>query len=74
MTVLLLKVNQPELYGVAKVNGLKKITTIKEKPKKFISDLAITGLYFFDNKAVEYSKKLKPSKRGELEITDLLKI
>ncbi len=45
---------------------------IKEKPKKFISDLAITGLYFFDNSVVKYSKNLKPSKRGELEITDLL--
>ena len=46
---------------------------MKEKPKKFFSDYAITGLYFFDNKVVDYSKKLKPSKRGELEITDLLK-
>ena len=45
---------------------------IIEKPKKYFSDLAITGLYFFDNKVIEYSKKLKPSKRGELEITDLL--
>ena len=71
--VILHKVLKPELYGVAKVNNLKKITTIKEKPKKFISDLAITGLYFFDNKVVKYSKLLKPSKRGELEITDLLK-
>jgi glucose-1-phosphate thymidylyltransferase len=71
--VVLHKVLKPELYGVAKVNHLKKITTIKEKPKKFISDLAITGLYFFDNKVVKYSKLLKPSKRGELEITDLLK-
>ena len=70
--VILHKVQKPELYGVAKVNNLKKITSIKEKPKKFISDLAITGLYFFDNKVVEYSKKLKPSKRGELEIIDLL--
>ena len=70
--VILHKVQKPELYGVAKVNNLKKITSIKEKPKKFISDLAITGLYFFDNKVVKYSKKLKPSKRGELEIIDLL--
>jgi len=71
--VILHKVPKPELFGVAKVNILKKITSIKEKPKKFLSDLAITGLYFFDNKVVEYAKKLKPSKRGELEITDLLK-
>jgi glucose-1-phosphate thymidylyltransferase len=71
--VVLHKVQKPELYGVAKVNSSKRIMAIKEKPKKFLSNLAITGLYFFDNKVVEYSKKLKPSKRGELEITDLLK-
>jgi len=71
--VILYKVSNPELFGVAKLNKSKKITTIKEKPKKFTSDLAITGLYFFDNKVVKYAKSLKPSKRGELEITDLLK-
>ena len=71
--IILHKVPKPELFGIAKVNSLKKITAIKEKPKKFLSDLAITGLYFFDNQVVEYAKKLKPSKRGELEITDLLK-
>ena len=71
--VLLHKVNRPELYGVAKVKK-NKVVSIKEKPKKFFSDLAITGLYFFDNKVINYAKKLKPSKRGELEITDLLKI
>ena len=71
--IILHKVPKPELFGIAKVNSLKKITTIKEKPKKFLSNNAITGLYFFDNKVVQYSKKLKPSKRGELEITDLLK-
>ncbi len=70
--VLLHKVSKPELYGVAKVNNKNKITKIVEKPKKFISDLAITGLYFFDNKVIDFAKKLKPSKRGELEITDLL--
>ena len=64
---------KPELFGVVKLNKLNKITLIKEKPKKFISDLAITGLYFFDNKVIKYAKSLKPSKRGELEITDLLK-
>jgi len=70
--VLLHKVTKPELFGVAKINNKKKIISIKEKPKKYISDWAITGLYFFDNKVVEYSKKLKPSKRGEIEIIDLL--
>ena len=70
--VLLHKINKPELFGVAKINNKKKIISIKEKPKKYISDLAITGLYFFDNKVVDYSKKLKPSKRGEIEIVDLL--
>jgi len=70
--VLLYKVSNPENYGVAKINKNNKILSIKEKPKKFFSDLAITGLYFFDKKVVNYSKKLKPSKRGEVEITDLL--
>jgi len=70
--VFLYKVSNPESYGVAKINSNNKILSIKEKPKKHFSDLAITGLYFFDKKVVEYSKKLKPSKRGEIEITDLL--
>ena len=66
------KVQNPELFGVAKIDKNKKIISIKEKPKKFISNDAITGLYFFDKKVVNYAKKLKPSKRGELEIIDLL--
>ena len=70
--VLLHRVSKPERFGVAKIVG-KKIKVIKEKPKKFISDLAITGLYFFDNKVSSYAKSLRPSKRGELEIVDLLK-
>ncbi len=70
--IILHKVTRPELFGVAKVNNKNKILTIKEKPKKFISDNAITGLYFFDNKVIKFSKELKPSKRKELEITDLL--
>ncbi len=70
--VLLYKVLSPEKYGVVKLKN-KKIVSINEKPRKFISNLAITGLYFFDNKVVQYSKELKPSKRKELEITDLLK-
>ena len=70
--VVLHQVQKPELFGVAKVNKNNKIIAIKEKPKKFLSDLAITGLYFFDNNVIKYSKKLRPSKRGEFEITDLL--
>ncbi len=70
--ILLHKVRNPELFGVAKVDKRKKITHLKEKPKKFLSNDAITGLYFFDNKVINYSKKLKPSKRGEIEIIDLL--
>ena len=69
--VFLHKVNSPEKYGVAKIKK-NKIISIKEKPKKYFSDFAITGLYFFDKNVVRYSKELKPSKRGELEITDLL--
>ena len=72
--VILHKVIKPELFGVAKTTKNGKIISIKEKPKKYVSDLAITGLYFFDKNVVEYAKKLKPSSRNELEITDLLKI
>ena len=72
-TIMLHKVNRPERYGVAKIKK-NKIINLKEKPQKFYSDLAVTGLYFFDNNVVKYTKTLKPSKRGELEITDLLKI
>ena len=70
--IVLHKVSKPELYGVAKINSKKKVILIKEKPKKYISDLAITGLYFFDNSVVKFAKELKPSKRGELEIVDLI--
>ncbi len=71
--IFLKKVNKPENYGIAKISK-NSIEKILEKPKKFISDQAITGLYFFDNKVYKYAKTLKPSKRGELEITDLLNI
>ncbi len=71
--VFLHKVSKPELYGVAKINNRNKIIGIKEKPKKYYSDYAITGLYYFDNKVIKYAKNLKPSKRNEIEITDLLK-
>tara|TARA_B100000963_G_scaffold317693_1_gene298273 strand:+ start:2816 stop:3682 length:867 start_codon:yes stop_codon:yes gene_type:complete len=72
--IILHRVLNPELFGVAKVNKKNKILNIIEKPKKYISNLAVTGLYFFDKKVVEYSKQLKPSSRKELEIVDLLKI
>ena len=70
--VLLHSVQKPELFGIAKLNSNNEIIQIEEKPKKFISNYAITGLYFFDNNVVKYAKKLKPSKRGELEILDLI--
>jgi glucose-1-phosphate thymidylyltransferase len=72
--VVLHKVQKPEAFGVAKINSKNKIIIIKEKPKKFISDLAITGLYFFDKNVSRYAKTLKPSNRNELEIVDLLNI
>ena len=70
--IILHKVNKPELYGVAKIDKRNKVLKIKEKPKKFLSDLAITGLYFFDKNVVKFAKQLIPSKRGELEIVDLI--
>jgi len=66
-------VSNPSQYGVAKINKKNKILKIVEKPKKYFSNLAITGLYFFDKHVVEYAKNLKPSKRNEIEIVDLLK-
>ena len=70
--ILVHPVNKPELYGVANLNKKNKIVSLKEKPKKSKSNLAVTGLYFFDNKVINFSKSLKPSKRNELEIIDLL--
>ena len=70
--ILVHPVKKPELYGVASIGKKKNILSLKEKPKKSKSNLAVTGLYFFDNKVIELSKTLKPSKRNELEIIDLL--
>ena len=70
--VILHPVRNPSAYGVASINKKNKITKIIEKPKKFFSNLAVTGLYFFDNKVVNYTNNLKPSKRKEVEIVDLL--
>ena len=71
-SVLLHPVKNPSLYGIASITKKNKIVKIIEKPKKHFSNLAITGLYFFDNKVINYSKNLKPSKRKEIEIVDLL--
>ena len=70
--VFLHPVKNPSLYGVATINKQKKIISIIEKPKKTKSNLAVTGLYFFDNKVIDLSKSLRPSKRKEIEIVDLL--
>ena len=70
--IFLHPVNNPKLYGVAVVDKKDKITELAEKPKKPKTNLAVTGLYFFDNKVISLSKKLKPSKRKEIEIIDLL--
>ena len=73
--IILHNVQNPDLFGVAKINNKnKKIIKIVEKPKKFISNYAITGLYFFDKNVVNFAKKIKPSKRGELEIIDLINL
>jgi len=66
-------VSNPSHYGVVKINKKNKILKIIEKPKKYLSNFAITGLYFFDSNVVKYTDSLKPSKRNEIEIVDLLK-
>lgn len=72
-TIFVYPVKNPSNYGVVEVSEKNKIKKISEKPKKFKSNLAITGLYFFDKRVVNFSEKLKPSSRNELEITDLIK-
>ena len=72
--IFLHPVINPSLYGVATINKQKKVIKLIEKPKKTKSNLAVTGLYIFDNDVINYTKKLKPSGRGELEIVDLLNI
>jgi len=72
-TIFTYKVKRPELYGVAEVDDDGNLINIIEKPKTFISDKAVVGLYIFRNIAIDISKKLKPSTRGELEIVDLIR-
>ena len=72
-TIFLYPVKNPTQYGVVELDKINKIKKISEKPKKTNSNLAITGLYLFNSKVVKLSEKLKPSKRNELEITDLIK-
>ncbi len=64
-------VKDPERYGVAEVDGEGKVVSIEEKPAKARSNLAVTGLYFYDNTVVDVARDLTPSPRGELEITDV---
>ena len=67
-------VSDPERYGILELANNEEIVGIEEKPQHPKSNLAITGLYFLDENASEFSRKLKPSSRGEIEITDLLKL
>ena len=70
-TVFAYHVSDPERYGVAEFNRDGRVISIEEKPAKPRSQWAVTGLYFYDDKVVDYAANLKPSARGELEITDL---
>ena len=70
-TIFAYHVNNPEQYGVAEFDARNRVIDIEEKTKNPKSNFVVTGLYFYDNNATEYAKRIKPSARGELEITDL---
>lgn len=73
-TIFAYHVQDPERYGVAEFDECGKVISLEEKPIQPKSNYAVTGLYFYDSKVCEYAKQIKPSKRGELEITDLNRI
>ncbi|MBT4369217.1 MAG: glucose-1-phosphate thymidylyltransferase RfbA [Candidatus Marinimicrobia bacterium] len=71
-TIFGYQVTDPERFGVVEFDSENKVVSIEEKPAKPRSNFAVTGLYFFDNKVIEFAENVKPSKRGELEITDII--
>ena len=73
-TIFLYTVEDPKRYGIIEIDDKNKIKSIEEKPKKPKSNYAVTGLYFYDNKVTNYAKIIKPSERGELEITSINEI
>lgn len=70
-TIIGYRVKNPERFGILEFDAQRRVVSIEEKPQKPKSDWCVTGVYFYDNRVVSFAKELKPSKRGELEITDL---